>query len=118
MNTKIRYLYRDANNYKVPNECVIIGTLTKEQAGRILDCCDMGEYFIPEQVGLPEERFESYDPEVDHCWFEMDQNSFSLTEDPATVNVTAEELVNRFAQCLGKWDDRKQEILEIRGMNS
>ena len=32
MNTKISYLYRDADNYKMSNECVIIGTLTAEQA--------------------------------------------------------------------------------------
>ena len=43
MNTKISYLYRDADNYKMSNECVIIGTLTAEQAHTIRDCCDMGE---------------------------------------------------------------------------
>ena len=31
MNTKICYLYRDADNYKVHNECVIQGELSKEQ---------------------------------------------------------------------------------------
>ena len=31
MNTKISYLYRDADNYKMPNECVIAGTLTAFQ---------------------------------------------------------------------------------------
>lgn len=31
MNTKICYLYRDAGNYKVHNECVIQGELSKEQ---------------------------------------------------------------------------------------
>lgn len=51
MNTKICYLYRDADNYKVHNECVIQGELSKEQIQSILDCCDMGEYFIPRQVG-------------------------------------------------------------------
>ena len=43
MNTKICYLYRDAGNYKVHNECVIQGELSKEQIQSILDCCDMGE---------------------------------------------------------------------------
>ena len=32
MNTKISYLYRDADNYKMHNKCVIAGTLTTEQA--------------------------------------------------------------------------------------
>lgn len=31
MNTKISYLYRDAYNYKVHNECIIVGELSKEQ---------------------------------------------------------------------------------------
>ena len=45
MNTKICYLYRDAGNYKVHNECVIQGELSKEQIQSILDCCDMGEFY-------------------------------------------------------------------------
>ncbi len=57
MNTKISYLYRDADNYKMHNKCVIAGTLTTEQARTIKDSCEMGEYFIPRQVGLPERRF-------------------------------------------------------------
>ena len=69
MNTKISYLYRDADNYKMHNKCVIAGTLTTEQTRTIKDCCEMGEYFIPRQVGLPERRFDRYDPAVDHCWF-------------------------------------------------
>ena len=45
MNTKISYLYRDADNYKMHNKCVIAGTLTTEQARTIKDSCEMGEYF-------------------------------------------------------------------------
>lgn len=37
MNTKISYLYRDADNYKMHNKCVIAGTLTTEQARTIKD---------------------------------------------------------------------------------
>lgn len=62
MNTKISYLYRDASNYKVPNECIVRGLLTDEQTKAILDCLDM-DNFIPSQVGLPERRFDRFDPE-------------------------------------------------------
>ena len=86
MNTKISYLYRDADNYKMHNKCVIAGTLTTEQARTIKDSCEMGEYFIPRQVGLPERRFDRYDPAVDHCWFELDEDCFSETVEPPTVN--------------------------------
>ena len=82
MNTKISYLYRDADNYKMHNKCVIAGTLTTEQARTIKDSCEMGEYFIPRQVGLPERRFDRYDPAVDHCWFELDEDCFSETVEP------------------------------------
>lgn len=82
MNTKISYLYRDADNYKMHNKCVIAGTLTTEQARTIKDSCEMGEYFIPRQVGLPERRFDRYDPAVDHCWFELDEDCFSETIEP------------------------------------
>lgn len=105
INTKISYLYRDADNYKMPNECVIAGTLTEEQTLTIKDCCDMREYFIPRQVGLPERRFNRYDPAVDHCWFELDENSFSETMEPPTIALTAAELVNRFEVCRNNWQD-------------
>ena len=88
MNTKISYLYRDADNYKKVNECVIAGTLTTEQICTIKDCCDMGEYFIPRQVGLLERRFDDYDSEIDHCWFELNEDSFSETTEPPTIALT------------------------------
>lgn len=56
MNTKIHYLYRDADNYKVHNSCVIKGVLTPAQIDIILGCCDAGEYFIPNQVGCRKEN--------------------------------------------------------------
>ena len=105
MNTKISYLYRDADNYKMHNKCVIAGKLTTEQARTIKDSCEMGEYFIPRQVGLPERRFDRYDPAVDHCWFELDEDYFSETIEPPTVALTATELVNRFEGCKNNWRD-------------
>lgn len=87
MNTKISYLYRDADNYKMHNKCVIAGTLTTEQTRTIKDCCEMGEYFIPRQVGLPERRFDRYDPTVDHCWFELDEDCFSETIEPPKADI-------------------------------
>ena len=88
MNTKIHYLYRDADNYKVHNSCVIKGVLTPEQINVILSCCDAGEYFIPNQVGLPERKFEKIDPQVDHCWFELTRDDFEYTDQPAKHKKT------------------------------
>lgn len=65
MNTKISYLYRDADNYKMHNKCVIAGTLTTEQARTIKDSCEMGEYFIPRQVA------ESRNPLISQTFMEF-----------------------------------------------
>ena len=105
MNTQIRYLYRDASNYKVENECVVTGTFTPEQIAQIMDCCDLGEYFIPTQVGLPEQRFDRYDPEDDHCWFELSEDGFEETAKPATVGISAKQLVESFAAAKEHWND-------------
>jgi len=105
MNTQIRYLYRDASNYKVENECVVTGTFTPEQIAQIMDCCDLGEYFIPTQVGLPEQRFDRYDPEEDHCWFELSEDGFEETAKPATVGISAQQLVENFAAAKEHWND-------------
>ena len=105
MNTKISYPYRDAGNYKRYNECIVAGALSAKQIRAILDCCDMGEYFIPGQVGLPEHRFDTYDSQADHCWFELTADSFSETIEPPTIALTATELVNRFEGCRNNWQD-------------
>ena len=105
MNTQIRYLYRDASNYKVENECVVAGTFTQEQIAQIMDCCDLGEYFIPSQVGLPEQRFSQYDPAEDHCWFELAEDGFEETAKPATVGISAQQLVENFSVAKEHWND-------------
>ena len=105
MNTQIRYLYRDASNYKVKNECVVTGTFTQEQIAQIMGCCDLGECFIPSQVGLPERRFDRYDPEEDHCWFELAEDGFEETARPATVEISAQQLVESFAAAKEHWND-------------
>lgn len=116
MNTKINYLYRDADNYKVHNVCVVEGTLTKQQIKGIIDCCNDGEYFIPRQIGLPEKRFDSYDPAVDHCWFEIDESCFEQTASPSNIAMTAQQLMEQFAVCKNNWDDRELKMKPMEGM--
>lgn len=106
-NTKISYLYRDASNWKVHNECVIKGVLSPAQIKTILDCCDC-EYFIPSNVGLPEKRFEKW-TEDDHIWFEFNEweDCFEETLEPANVNITCDELVAAFERCKDNWEGQK-----------
>ena len=75
------------------------------QIQEMMACCDLGEYFIPRQVGLPEKRFETFDPAVDHCWFELDKDGFEATSLPATIPLTAQQLAANFASCQNHWDD-------------
>ena len=112
MNTKISYLYRDADNYKVYNECIVQGEISEEQIKKILDCCDTGEYFIPRQVGLPERKFDEYDTEADHCWFELSQEGFEYTEQPANVSLTAQQLTENFSACRDNWQDAEYAALD------
>ncbi len=99
--TRILYLYRDASNYKAQNSCVIDGLLTPEQMTQIKACCQEGVYFIPSEVGLPEERFASY-TEDDHPFFEL--LGFEDTSKYADVSLDPEELALAFERCKGQWD--------------
>lgn len=106
-NTKINYLYRDADNYKMHNEVVVKGKFTPEMQDTIKDALECGEYFIPSQVGLPEKRFDNC-TDADHCFFELDvDNDFVVTDEEPTVELTAEELTNAFAN-VAYWDCDKE----------
>ena len=104
-NTRIRYLYRDASNYKRQQSVILKGRITKEQIDRILDSCD-GEYFIPEQVGLSCDRFEEYgrNPD-DHCWCELYEEDFEETNEPPTEQRSIEQLVQAFVDAKDRWDE-------------
>ena len=108
MNTKISYLYRDGSNYKMPNEAVIAGIVTKQQVAVIMNCLDCGEYFIPGQVGLPEKRFGEW-TEDDHCWFELGMDGFETTEAEPNVDMTSDEMVEKLEKLSVEVDVSEQE---------
>lgn len=95
MNTKIKYLYRDAGNYKTPNNCIVAGEITEDQKKAILNSLFDEEYFVPSVVGLPETRFGSIN-EDDTAFFELDKDSFVLTNEEADTPITIGELTSRF----------------------
>jgi hypothetical protein len=107
-NAVIEYLYRDAANYTKVNQCIISGVVTADMERIIWGCLDEDVYFIPSQVGLPEERKGTIDPNLDHCWFEWG-GVFALTNEAPTVDITAEKLVQNFQARKGKWDDTQRE---------
>ena len=97
MNTRMEYLYRDASNYKSPNQVIVAGTITEEQKEAILQTLEDGTYFIPEQVGL--DLYRGWDiTEDDHPFCELDvEKDFYETEEAADdENFTVDDLVAAF----------------------
>jgi hypothetical protein len=72
--TIIEYQYRDASNYKSYGEILIEGIFSKDEVKLIHSCMyDNGEYFIPEEIGIPPLQkilWEKYNGpnEDDHEW--------------------------------------------------
>lgn len=94
-NTRISYVYCDGSNYKQYNSEVVAGNISPEQRYTISNCLDSREYFIPAQVGLPEIRF-PFRTEDDCAWFSLSEYDFEDTDDAPTVQVTAQELYEKF----------------------
>lgn len=110
LNTKIEYLYRDADNYKVWNECVIEGVLTDVQRQIIKNCLLDGEYFIPSAVGLPEKTFVAlgyqYDEQVDSPYFELNLDNVKTTDRKPTINgISASQLTCNFILAKNRWEE-------------
>lgn len=114
-NTRLRYGYRDASNYKQVGEEVFPGTVTDEDLARLVEHLDDGCWFIAEQVGLPDLR-ELWPSEVDddHIWHELDPTEdIEPTDDAPTRSETVGEFVDRFVATV--WDvDAAVERLEQR----
>lgn len=117
MNTKIGYLYRDADNYKVWNEVVIEGVLNDVQKQIIQKCLLDGEYFIPHAVGLPEKTFVDlgyrYDEQADHPYFEFSGDNINMTCELPTVNINAIRLTLNFIRMRNKWEEFANERTRI-----
>ena len=103
-NTKISFLYRDGSNYKSYNSVIVAGTFTDDEINQILDCLDSGDYFIPEQIGFPVERFGSI-TEDDHCWCELTAYDFETTDDEPTLEMSADEVLKAFLAAKDNWDE-------------
>lgn len=104
-NTIVRYLYRDASNYKVHSEVIVSGVLTAAEKRDIFSSLDCGEYFIPKLVGLPENRFSDY-TEDDGPFFELSADSFEETTESPTGEVDVadvHEMAARFTQHKNAW---------------
>jgi len=100
-NTRINYLYRDADNWKTLESVVVSGQVQFKDIKLYLR---EKEYFIPEQVGL--NSLNGYDVRIDHSWHEIGAGCFELTDDKPTIELTVKELIAKFKQAHNEgWDD-------------
>lgn len=101
-NTRLAYLYRDADNYKVRHEVVFAGQMSEDEKMRIIASLEDGEYFFPGPLGLNDERFGS-ETEADHPFFEFCY--FEETPNKPTTNISIAEIVKRFEDNAHLWKD-------------
>lgn len=101
-NTRLAYLYRDADNYKVRHEVVFAGQMSEDEKMRIIASLEAGEHFFPGPLGLNDERFGS-ETEADHPFFEFCY--FEETPDKPTTDISIAEIVKRFEDNAHLWKD-------------
>src|SRR6185437_9204105 len=80
-NTRIEYLYRDANNFKQYEVIVVAGVLDEYEQCELRNSLT-GDRFVPEQVGMQPLRagLLATGPGDDRAWHEIE--SISTTEEP------------------------------------
>jgi hypothetical protein len=99
MNLQLNYLYRDAANYKQFGFVVFDNStgLTPELANDLLlPKLISGEFFIPQDWGLPRLQFHPYDTELDHDYHEFESFEESI------MNATDERDISVFLQRIKK----------------
>ena len=106
-NTKISYMYRDADNYKAYNDEVFAGILMSFQVKEIMSKCDSDNHFIPEQVDMVplQKQLQCYDTkdwDVDHPWHELLE--IEQVDIQPTSKILAQKLYENFMK-IKMWND-------------
>lgn len=72
MNTKINYMYKDANNSTLDHSEIVSGVISDADLADIMASLDEFDgrkgFFFPIQVGLPFITFSNSPTEADHPW--------------------------------------------------
>ena len=109
MNTKLEYMYRDAENYKTYEDCILEGELSIKDLAPYLF---LGDFFVPSEVGLKdlqEQPLHVYD----HIWHEIiDVDS---VEQIPTVPISAKCFIKMFQEA-SKNDWNQNVVVERLGM--
>ena len=106
MNTKISFLYTDADNYKFVHSVVVNGPATEAQIDAILETLDEEEFFIPDLVGFPCDYATgyTYNEDADHPFCRLEKDDFEETSEAPTVDMTMDDVVKSFVAHAGSWE--------------
>lgn len=111
--TEVEYMYRDNENNKKSAIMVLEGELSDNEVQEIYEKCRyeaIGDtsMFIPTQVGLPEVRFDDFQPDIDGPWCELlTIKSLEAEEkdcDSVLMTFTAQQLLENF-RAVEKWNE-------------
>jgi hypothetical protein len=87
VNTRFGYLYRHASNYKQWGAVVFSGVASEAIERRLTATLDSGEFFIADQVRVPELFFhDGLAVQDDPCWHEFVALEVT-TEDPTDAHA-------------------------------
>jgi hypothetical protein len=125
MNTLLKYLYRDADNYKEWGSIVFGGEITDELRNRFVRALEGEEFFIADQIRVPElfpDTWPVY--AADHCWHAFSDFELTAETQDDRFSRTIEEFV-REVECAGAdgWRDfdpqeRSRRVLRYRNERS
>jgi hypothetical protein len=91
---RVEYLYRDGSNYKQWGAVVFRGECAEGLVRRLFAALDRGDFFIADQVRLPELFFADRPPYADdHCWHEIGEVTTTSAPADDLLERTIEEFV-------------------------
>lgn len=105
-NTRIRYCYVDGHGRTFARTVVVRGGITAEQKFAVLtSLADDG--FIPYEVGLPQSVPAPLEGAANlHPLFKLWQEDIILTDAPATLDISIDEVTEKFVANKGLWAEK------------
>ena len=106
------YMYRDAGNWKTHGALLLAGDANDARTVQLRQCCDSGELFVAEQVGVPSlcrEHFASCGEgpsDLEHAYHDFFGLRTATDEEVAILPLAGslENLVERMQVAAKDWD--------------
>jgi hypothetical protein len=109
--TRFNYRYRDAHNFKVEKSLYFIGAINDAEVAILKAGLFDGEWFVPEQVGLPPLQAELFQfskgpTDADHALHELVsiEGQNEIEAGGLLSSISMSELLSRFNKAAFTWD--------------